>query len=260
MAAGAEPRRRAAGAAVAESAMESTTREMPARSWRVMVVEDNRAVAALHRRIVDSTAYLKTAHVALNGDHAFTALKTVQPDLVILDLTMSDGNGFSFLRRLRGADLPIDVIVVTASRDRRAVDEVTRLGVVDYLVKPFTPQRLRQSLSAFAIRRHTLTTRSELCQADVDAVRASGAPRQGRRLPKGLKETTLRAVLAELDDAEEPVSADDIGGRIGVARVTARRYLEYLALMGMVEVSRETRGPGRPRNRYRRRASRPKPS
>jgi len=235
------------------TAANPTARDVPARSWRVMIVEDNRAVAALHRRIVDSTAFLKTAHVALNGDHAFGALDTVQPDLVILDLTMSGGDGFSFLRRLRATELAIDVIVVTASRDRRTVDQVTRLGVVDYLVKPFTPQRLRQSLSAFAIRRHTLTTRSRLCQADVDAVRASGAPRRGRRLPKGLKETTLREVLGQLDRNAEPLSADDVGDRIVVARVTARRYLEYLALMGIVEVTRATSGPGRPRNRYRRR-------
>jgi response regulator of citrate/malate metabolism len=231
----------------------STARDVPARSWRVMIVEDNRGVAALHRHIVDSTAYLKTAHVALNGDHAFAALGTVQPDLVILDLTMSGGDGLSFLRRLRATELAIDVIVVTASRDRQAVDQVTRLGVVDYLVKPFTPQRLRQSLSAFAIRRHTLTTRSRLCQADVDAVRSSGAPRRGRRLPKGLKEATLRAVLGQLEGGAQPLSADDVGVRVGGARVTARRYLEYLALMGIVEVTRETVGPGRPRNRYRRR-------
>lgn len=235
------------------TAANSTARDIPARSWRVMIVEDNRAVAALHRHVVDSTAYLKTAHVALNGDHAFAALGTVQPDLVILDLTMSGGDGLSFLRRLRATELAIDVIVVTASRDRQAVDQATRLGVVDYLVKPFTPQRLRQSLSAFAIRRHTLTTRSKLCQADVDAVRASGAPRRGRRLPKGLKETTLRAVLGQLDGNKQALSADDIGDCVGVARVTARRYLEYLALMGIVEVTRETSGPGRPRNRYRRR-------
>jgi two-component system response regulator DctR len=223
------------------------------RTWRVMVVEDNPAVAALHRRIVDSTPYLKTAHVALNGEHALAALRTVQPDLVILDLAMAAGDGVSFLRRLRSTDMPIDVIVVTASRDGRAVDEVTRLGVLDYLVKPFTPQRLRQSLSAFAIRRHILSTRSELCQADVDVIQASGAPRQSRRLPKGLKEATLRSVLAALDDSPDTLSADEVGRRVGVARVTARRYVEYLVLIGIVEVRRERSGPGRPRNRYRRR-------
>jgi two-component system response regulator DctR len=234
-----------------------TPRETSPLSWRVMVVEDNGGVAALHRRVVDSVPYLKTAHVALNGEHAFAALPTVRPDLVILDLTMSGGDGISFLRRVRGADLPIDVIVVTASRDGRAVDEVTRLGVIDYLVKPFTPQRLRQSLSAFAIRRHTLITRSELCQADVDAIQAAGAPRQGRRLPKGLKQETLRSVLAVLDSASGPMGADTVGTRVGVARVTARRYLEYLVLMGIVDMSRETNGPGRPRNRYVRRARKP---
>ena len=235
-------------------AAEATPIQIPARSWRVMVVEDNPAVAALHRRIVDSTPYLKTAHVAVNGEHALTALRTVHPDLVILDLAMAGCDGISFLRQLRKSEMPVDVIVVTAARDGHAVDDVTRLGVLDYLVKPFTPQRLRQSLSAFAIRRHTLSTRSELCQADVDVIQASGAPRQSRRLPKGLKEATLRSVLAAFDDSPQTLSADEVGERVGVARVTARRYVEYLALMGIVEVRKEANGPGRPRSRYRRRA------
>jgi len=229
-----------------------TILETPVRTWRVMVVEDNHAVAVLHRRIVDSIPYLKTAHVAREGEHAFAALEAVQPDLVILDLTMSGGDGVTFLRRIRSAEMPIDVIVVTASRGGRVVDEVTRLGVVDYLVKPFTPQRLRQSLSAFAIRRRTVTRGSNLRQADVDAVQASGSPRQGRRLPKGLKEATLRSVLAALEHTPDSMSAEQVGRRVGVARVTARRYLEYLVLMGVIEMSREASGPGRPRNRYRR--------
>jgi response regulator of citrate/malate metabolism len=236
-------------------AVEPKPSSAPGKSWRVMIVEDNRAVAALHRRIIDLTPYLKTAHVALNGEHAWAALPTVEPDLVILDLTMAGYDGISFLRRIRSAKMPIDVIVVTASRDGSVVDDVTRLGVIDYLVKPISPQRLRQSLWAFAVRRHTLSTRSELCQADVDAIQASGAPRQGRRLPKGLKEATLRSVLAALDGTEI-MGADEVGMRVGVARVTARRYLEYLVLMGIIEVRREANGPGRPRNRYRRRAQR----
>lgn len=233
------------------TASQATLESRGGGGWRVMVVEDNRAVAALHRRIVDSVPHLKTAHVALNGDHAATALETVRPDLVILDLTMSGGDGIAFLRRLRAAEKRIDVIVVTASCDGRTVDEVTQLGVLDYLVKPFKPERLRQSLSAFAIRRRTLSRSSSLCQADVDAIRAAGVPRQGRRLPKGLKEATLRSVLATLSEAPAAVSAAEVGNRVGVARVTARRYLEHLVLLGLVEMSRETNGPGRPRNRYR---------
>lgn len=226
----------------------------PAADWRVMVVEDNPTIAALHKRIVDSVPYLRTVHVAGNGEHAFAALPTVAPDLIILDLTMIGGDGLALLRSIRNAGIPIDVIVVTASRGGRIVQEVTHLGVIDYLVKPFTPQRLRIALSAFAMRHRTLTRSPELSQADVDLVRAGGSGRQRRRLPKGLKSSTLASVLAALDGCVEALTADEMGRQVGVARVTARRYLEYLELMGVVVVSQRPGGPGRPSKRYRRRA------
>lgn len=228
--------------------------DAPSRSWRVMIVEDNPAVAALHRRVVDSVPMLKTAHVAFNGKHAFGALETVQPDLVILDLTMPAGDGLTFLRHIRQVDASLDVIVVTASREGETVNHVMRLGVVDYLVKPFEPQRLRQALTAFLMRQRTLSGHAQLSQAEVDAMQGPGSMLKRRRLPKGLKESTLRSILSALQGAPTAMSAEEVGGRAGVARVTARRYLEYLTVMGLVEMSRETNGPGRPRNRYRRQA------
>lgn len=222
--------------------------------WRVMIVEDNVGVAALHKRIVDSVPYLRTAHVAYNGQGAYAALVGVSPDLIILDLTMPGGDGLSFLRRLRQEGIPIDVIVVTASRSGRVVQETTHLGVLDYLIKPFSPQRMRLALSAFAMRHRTLMRSPELSQTDVDTVRvAGGGPRDRRRLPKGLKASTLSAVIAALDASSHPVCASELGGNVGVARVTARRYLDYLEEIGAVELVRSTNGPGRPRNRYRRR-------
>lgn len=219
--------------------------------WRVMIVEDHAAIASVHKQVVDSVPYLRTEHVARNGEEAMLAVRHVQPDLIILDLSMAGGDGLTFLRRLRREGLPIDVIVVTASRGGRVVQECTLLGVVDYLVKPFSPQRLRGALTAFAMRRRALNATSELTQADVDTVQASGSARQERKLPKGLKETTLRAVVATLEANAEPLCSDRVGEQVGIARVTARRYLEYLQLLGVVEMSRQMDGPGRPRNRYR---------
>jgi two-component system response regulator DctR len=219
--------------------------------WRVMIVEDHAAIASVHKQVVDSVPYLRTEHVARNGEEAMLAVRHVQPDLIILDLSMAGGDGVTFLRRLRREGLPIDVIVVTASRGGRVVQECTLLGVVDYLVKPFSAQRLRGALTAFAMRRRALNATSELTQADVDTVQASGSARQERKLPKGLKETTLRAVVATLEGNPEPMCSDRVGEQVGIARVTARRYLEYLQLLGVVEMSRQMDGPGRPRNRYR---------
>ena len=55
--------------------------------------------------------------------------------------------------------------------------------------------------------------------------------------------------IAENEDGL--AKGEEIAAEVGVARVTARRYLEYLEVIGNVEVTRERNGPGRPRNRYR---------
>jgi two-component system response regulator DctR len=216
--------------------------------WRVLVVEDNAAVAALHCRLIDTLQGFRTVGVVSDGEAAYRAVETARPDLAIVDLTMPGGDGLTLLRRIRHEGLPLEVVVVTASRDAQTIREVMHLGVIDYLVKPFAPERLRQSFNAFALRTRALT-RPLLAQDEVDLVQSTGASRM-RRLPKGLRRSTLLAVRAALEQSEGPLSADDVGREIGVARVTARRYLEYLDVIGLARVERECHGPGRPRNRY----------
>jgi two-component system response regulator DctR len=223
--------------------------------WRVLVVEDNAAVAALHCRLIDALRGFRTVGVVSDGEAAYRAVEVMRPDLAIVDLTMPGGDGLTLLRRIRHAGVPLEVVVVTASRDAHTIREVMHLGVVDYLVKPFAPERLRQSCNAFALRARALT-RPLLAQDEVDLVQSTGAARI-QRLPKGLKRSTLHAVREALEQSEKPLSADEVGHRIGVARVTARRYLEYLDVIGLARVERECHGPGRPRNRYQHIPARP---
>ena len=224
-------------------------------SWGVLVVEDNAAVAALHCRLIDALPDFQTVGVVSDGDAAYRAVEAVRPDVAIVDLTMPGGDGLTLLRRIRHEAVPLEVIVVTASRDAQTIREAMHLGVVDYLVKPFAPERLRQSFNAFALRARALK-RPLLAQDEVDLVQSTGAARI-QRLPKGLKRSTLRAVREALERSGVALSADEVGREIGVARVTARRYLEYLDVMGLARVERECHGPGRPRNRYQHVPARP---
>jgi two-component system, CitB family, response regulator DctR len=220
------------------------------RTWRVLIAEDSREVADLHRRLVDAVPEFRTVGVVSDGKAAHESAHRLRPDLAIVDLTMPGGDGLTFIRRVRSEALPLEVIVVTASRDADTVRDVLHLGVVDYLVKPFAPDRLHQSLAAFARRTRALS-RPQLAQDEVDLVQASGAARI-HRLPKGLRRSTLLAVRGALDASSSAVSAEEVGRLTGVARVTARRYLEYLEVMGEAAIERECAGPGRPLNRYRR--------
>jgi response regulator of citrate/malate metabolism len=216
--------------------------------WTVLVVEDSSSVAGLHRRLVDATPGFHALGVATDGESAYEAVVKLRPHLAIVDLAMPGGDGITFLRRVRSEGLPLEVIVVTASRDAPTIRETLHFGVVDYLVKPFAPERLQHSLAAFAQRARALC-RAQLAQEEVDLVQVSGAFRM-HRLPKGLKRSTLKAVRDVLAASAEPLSAQEVGARIGVARVTARRYLEYLEVIGAARMERESCGPGRPRNRY----------
>jgi two-component system, CitB family, response regulator DctR len=217
--------------------------------WKVIVVEDNPDVAALHSRLIDEGPHFRVVHTAPNGEAAYRAVQLLQPDLAIVDLSMPGGDGLSFVRRVRRESMPLEVIVVTAARDATSVREAMHLGVIDYLVKPFAPDRMRQALAAFAWRARAFT-RSQLAQEEVDLVQASGASRL-QRLPKGLRRQTLNAIRQVLVSSGATLTADEVGQQVGVARVTARRYLEYLEVTGVAEVERESSGPGRPRNRYR---------
>jgi two-component system response regulator DctR len=213
-----------------------------------MIVEDNPAVAELHKRLLRLLPSFRTVHVAWNGQQAAAAILLEKPDLVLLDLTMPGGDGLEFLRWARREALAVEVIVVTASRDGRTVREAMHLGVSDYLVKPFAPERFARALTAFAGRRRTLG-RTALSQADIDRIQGAAGPHR-RQLPKGLSLQTLRAVVAILDAAGHALSAEEVGDRVGIARVTARRYLDYLEVSGAVLMSPDLTGRGRPRHRY----------
>ena len=211
-----------------------------------MIVEDSPAVADVHRRLVELVPGFVYAGSAGTAADARQLVARVRPHLLLLDLGLPDGNGVSFLRGLRGARDPVEVIAVTATRDAGIVRECVHLGVVDYLVKPFAPERLRQALGLFAHRMQALRD-GQLAQADVDALCASGR-RAARALPRELTPETL----ATIRDALRPggLSAAEVAERTGVSRVTARRYLEYLATAGEATIDTVADGPGRPVRRF----------
>jgi response regulator of citrate/malate metabolism len=216
--------------------------------WRTVIVEDVPAVAELHRRLVASSPGFAVIGVVPTAAEARRLVALHRPHLLLLDLGLPDAGGIALLRALRGAREPVEVIAVTAARGAAVVRDCVHLGVVDYLVKPFPPERLRQALGLFANRMQALRA-GELAQVEVDRVCASGR-RPARALPRDLAPQTLAAVRSTLRASADPLSASAVADRTGVARVTARRYLEFLAASGEVATESLSAGPGRPAKAY----------
>jgi response regulator of citrate/malate metabolism len=216
---------------------------------QVLIVEDDPGSAAICKRVVSGVANLEVSGAVVRGEDAIALLGRRHLDLILLDLQLAGMSGLNLLQRLRAGGNPVEVIAMTARRDPKTVQAVIQRGAIDYLVKPFPPDRLRQALSRYLSRVHALRAK-ELDQEAVDLACASG--RVSRRwLPKGLTETGLSSVREALDASVAPTSATEIATTTGLARVTARRYLEYMVAVDQASVEAPPSGPGRPQKLYR---------
>ena len=145
---------------------------------------------------------------------------------------------------------PIDVIAVTAARDPETIRQAIAHGVSQYLVKPFAFATFADKLERYARYRAQVDDTAEPDQAEVDALLGTLRGPTARSLPKGLNATTLDNVRDAVREARTPLTASEVGGRCGLSRVTARRYLEHLAVEGIVTLSMRYGGTGRPEHLY----------
>lgn len=218
----------------------------------VLVVEDEAIAAEAHRTYVDRVPGFDVAGVARSFQEAVRVLAAEPVDLLLLDMHLPDGHGLDLLRQLRALGRPVDVIAVTSARDVDVVRAAATLGVVAYLLKPFTFAMFRTKLDQYRQFRATLPPDAAVDQQSVDAVFGAMRPStQSASLPKGLSVETLDAVRSALGSAEQPLSAGEVGELLGASRVTARRYLEHLADQGSAARSTRYGGSGRPQVQYR---------
>lgn len=215
--------------------------------WQVLIVEDDEQIASVYRRTVSEYDSFEVAGIVTRGEDALRFLRHRACDLILLDLKLDGMNGLNLLQQIRADGREVEVIVLTATRASAAVRTVIQRGAIDYLVKPFTIERLRQSLGLF-INRATALRREQLDQAAIDRACASGRVLR-RWLPKGLTDNGVALVLGVLDGGGA-MSATDVGDVAGLSRVTARRYLEYLVTTHRASVYAMPVGPGRPRKLY----------
>jgi putative two-component system response regulator len=109
---------------------------------RVLVVDDDQAAQKLFERLLDPEGY--AVDVAHDADSAFTAVSTLHPDVVLLDVMLPGVNGFEICRHLKRdqATRLTPVVLVTALNAREARIEGVNSGADDFLTKPVDSHEL----------------------------------------------------------------------------------------------------------------------
>jgi DNA-binding response OmpR family regulator len=130
----------------------------------ILLVEDDHSIAHALELALHKQGY--SVNTVGSGKAAVLAIETDPPDMAILDLGLPDMDGLEVLRRVRGRNLDLPILLLTA---RSGLDDrVTGLdsGADDYLAKPFEMSELFARLRVME-RRLTTARTSEITIGDV---------------------------------------------------------------------------------------------
>lgn len=211
---------------------------------RILVVDDDFRVAALHAKIVDTMVGLTTVGSARTVAEARAILEREHVDLALVDVYLPDGSGIDLVREMR-----CDAFILGAADDAVSVRAGLAAGALQYLIKPFPATELARRLGAYTAYRRILDG-AEVTQDQVDA--AASVLRSERPAPRRDESgsVTERRIVEALRRSGEPMLADDIAADVGVSPATARRYLAELVREGTLTMALQYGATGRPRQRY----------
>ncbi len=121
--------------------------ERPSRT-RVMLADDHPLVRSGVRRVLEGVKWIEVVGETESGAETLKALRDVQPDVLLLDLNMPDGDGFSVLREARSLAPDTHIIVLTMHAQPEYITRAVRDGANGYLLKDLAVQDLVGAVEA----------------------------------------------------------------------------------------------------------------
>ena len=113
--------------------------DTPFKNYRILVVDDEERMARFIRLNLEQDGFRVSE--AYNGSQAMDRLRTMLPNLILLDVMLPDFDGFEVLRMVRSIS-KVPIIMVTAKGEEEDRIRGLELGADDYITKPFSPREL----------------------------------------------------------------------------------------------------------------------
>ena len=222
-----------------------------------MIIEDDPMVRAINSKFLEK---IDDFHLVKSVSNLFDAKQFISQetiDLILLDIYLPNENGIDLLKWLRNEEIKTDVILITADNTSKRILESFRYGAVDYLIKPFTLERFIETMNDFKKRYNGLNNLEIIEQNELDkCISKSAAPEKEVEaseddFEKGINKYTYKIIWDEVEKSTEKyLTAKKLSEKTGVARVTVRKYLEYMEKEGKLEKVLKYGKVGRPQHKY----------
>jgi two-component system CitB family response regulator/CitB family two-component system response regulator MalR len=224
---------------------------------KTMIVEDDPMVRQINSKFLNKIEGFSLEKAVTNLSEAKEFLMNNTVDLILLDVFLPNENGIDLLKWLRKNEISSDVILITADKSIDRIKDAFRYGVVDYLIKPFTFDRFKESLDIFRERLNSFKNNKTIEQSELDKLILNNKNKESideelkLNLEKGLNKYTYNSIMNELNNInEEYFTTEELSEKLGIAKVTVRKYLDYMSKHGQLEKIIEYGKIGRPLYKY----------
>jgi len=174
-------------------------------TMRILIAEDETIIRLDLREMLEKAGF-DVCGEAKDGEEAVTLARTLEPDLVLLDVKMPKLDGIDAARRIL-EERPIPIVMVTAYGEEELVSRAVEAGVFGYLVKPFRETDLLPAIATARARHEELAA----LRAEADSLSEALAARKAIERAKGL--LMQREGLSEQDAFARLRKASQISGR-----------------------------------------------
>jgi DNA-binding response OmpR family regulator len=117
---------------------------------KILIVDDSKNIRITIQHLLENENH--EFDIAMNGEEALDKILTNEFDLVFLDIRMPTLDGMEVLREIRKKGNKTPVVILSAYGTVDNAVEAMKLGVVDFMTKPFTPAEIRELLQSFEKR------------------------------------------------------------------------------------------------------------
>src|SRR6266550_5360080 len=193
---------------------------MPA---RILIVDDHPLTREALSSLLGAHGF-EVIGCASDGAEAIQEVGRLQPDLVLLDLSMPGLDGLAALPRLREAAPECEVVVLTASGTEENLLHAIRAGAAGYLLKTEPPERIASFLDGVANGEAALS--GLVARRLLDPVRRGNG--RGSGVPDAIATTLSAREVEVLLLLDEHLGTDDIAKRLFISEHTVRSHVKSL--------------------------------
>ncbi len=218
---------------------------------KTAIAEDDFRVALIHEEFLKKVEGVCMVGKASNASETMALLKGEEIDLLLLDIYMPDHMGTDLLPEIRQKFPAVDIVMITASTEKKWLEMSVRNGVFHYIIKPATLEQFQSVIENYKKQKALLERHEEISQTLVDHyLGTKTAVQSPDDLPKGIDKITLDKIRQNVEQSDSGFTAEELAEKLGISRTTARRYLEYLISVKQVKAELEYGIVGRPVRKY----------